>query len=384
MPEEISTELEVQIKSDIKKYDVPDAMIESLAFKFSSLKIQSVDDRTGYEAVSAARKEVKRIIAGVESKRKELKSYALNYGKAIDAEASRITSKLEEVMLPLQQMEVDYEREKERLKREFEEAHRKKIQDRVEKMQTLNVPFDFFKISIMPDPEFDAYFASEKERSEQIEKERIERERIAEESRKVENDRLEAERKRQAEETAKINAQLAEERRKREEAEKELELKKREELERAAALAAQNKTESPVIITNPTPTLSNIDSKEKELADSAKKTADHLEILHNKEKAIETDMLKKAEQENKSVNEIPIKTRIETIIDSLCVNYPGQSDEVINEIIYFHTVLDQFISEFAKGKKFSNMGTEIYFAIKRRLSNIDNDLKNGILVYPIE
>lgn len=156
----------------VVEYSVSDAAIEKLRERYTGLTIATTAD---YERVRVGIGEIRDIRVQVEKTRVELKADALAYGRKVDAEAKRITALLLEIEEPLklEKQKVDYE--KARVKREKEEAERRRIEE---------------ELRIKREAE-EAEAARLK--AEQDERDRIERERIAAEQ-KAEADRLAKER----------------------------------------------------------------------------------------------------------------------------------------------------------------------------------------------
>lgn len=156
----------------VVEYSVSDAAIEKLRERYSGLTIANTAD---YERVRVGIGEIRDIRVQVEKTRVELKADALAYGRKVDAEAKRITALLLEIEEPLKLEKQKVDDEKARVKREKEEAERRRIEE---------------ELRIKREAE-EAEVARLK--AEQDERDRIERERIAAEQ-KAEADRLAKER----------------------------------------------------------------------------------------------------------------------------------------------------------------------------------------------
>lgn len=235
--------------------DIEDA-IAILREEYLPLKINGVDDSTGYKAVFAARQDVKQRRIKVEKMRKDGKAIALEFGRKIDGEAKRITEMLDPIEKHLEDQEAIYNAEKERIKREAEERRKAILQARVEAISATGERPVITLLQQMTDDEYLAELRRckaaqaereriaaeekalrEKEAADLAEKQRIfaeeqakaeaaakvERERIAAEAEKLkaERDKLEAEHRAieaaenarlQAEAKAKRDAELAEQR----------------------------------------------------------------------------------------------------------------------------------------------------------------------------
>lgn len=80
-PEEIS-----------KAYELPDQKIAEIKAFCDNINIAGPEDKANYKTATAALSKVKKYRTGIEAKRKELKEPFLEAGKAIDAEAKRLTA----------------------------------------------------------------------------------------------------------------------------------------------------------------------------------------------------------------------------------------------------------------------------------------------------
>src|SRR3972149_8395159 len=127
-------ENENYIQSELKKFDVADAVIAQWNKDYMTLTVSGLDDKDGYKAVKEARITVKGKRVEVEKKRKELKEDSLRFGKAVDAEAKRITGLLEPIELQLSKQEDDYDAEKERVKQQVIRKEQERMQARADKL----------------------------------------------------------------------------------------------------------------------------------------------------------------------------------------------------------------------------------------------------------
>ena len=120
-------EIEKHIATELKKFSLTDAAIEQMEKEFLPLVVSDVEDKDGYKAVREARLTVKEHRVKVEKTRKELKADSLAFGKAVDGEAKRITTKLESIETHLQEQEDIVAKEFERRKAEEERLKQEKI-----------------------------------------------------------------------------------------------------------------------------------------------------------------------------------------------------------------------------------------------------------------
>lgn len=192
------------ISKELEKFTVTNSNIAEIKQKYSGLVINGIDDKEGYKAVSDARKFVKSKRVEVEKKRKELKEDSLRFGRAVDAEARRITGELSPIENRLSQTQKSIDDElaaikkkkadDERIKREHEEkAKLDKAQSRINEL--LNVGYsDLTIIEAMSisDENFDKILRSETKKYIQSQ---IEKKKIKEEEERVLKIRLEKEAK---------------------------------------------------------------------------------------------------------------------------------------------------------------------------------------------
>lgn len=215
----------------VVKYNITDAAIAELKAKYGSLEIKGIQDKVGYQAVRTARLEVRTLRASVEKTRKDLKFDALEYGRMVDSEAKRITALLEEIEIPLNDMEEAIDAAKEAEAAAIQKVKDDKNRARVESLEAVgvNVNFDLHaKIIIMNDEEFEGHLEDateayrlkcEKEEEDAAELARLKAEEEERNALKAEADRkakeaedarLEEQRKEQAERQAALDAQAAE------------------------------------------------------------------------------------------------------------------------------------------------------------------------------
>lgn len=214
------TTLIERITSTQITYEQTEDQIAAVVQQYSVLSISGIEDRDGYKAVRDARLDLKRLRTGIENRRKELKSDALEYGRKVDAMAKRLTALLEPTERRLESEEKRIDDEKERLRKEAELARQRAIQARVDRVVALGVSFEIVKVQALADEEFEAYFAElsdvarqvAERKAEEDRQRREEQRRLREEREAIERERvrLDAERRRlEAEEQAKEQAARA-------------------------------------------------------------------------------------------------------------------------------------------------------------------------------
>lgn len=130
------------IDTALAEYKITDAAIAKIKSDYMSLIVKNPQDIEGYEQVHQARMDVKNRRVDIEKTRKKLKQDALDYGRAVDAEAKRITGLLEPIESYLQEQEDIVVKEKERIKKEEEEKEKQRIQQRIDRLFGMGITFN--------------------------------------------------------------------------------------------------------------------------------------------------------------------------------------------------------------------------------------------------
>lgn len=215
-----------EVKSDnLAPITVFQSEITRMRNEFSGLKIIDLNDKKGFEAVSAARIEAMRLRTSVDKVRKRLKEESLAWGRAVDATAKEIREQIESIENPLSEMEETYKAQVAEKKAEAERLRKEKIQDRVLRITSLDALFNGIEYKLgeksitqdqlesSSDNDFQTVVESFEAEYKILLDQRLEAERVARE----EADRLEAQRKEQEAAAAEIKRQqdeLAAERKK--------------------------------------------------------------------------------------------------------------------------------------------------------------------------
>lgn len=222
------------INQEVKKFNLADAKIAEIKAKADALKIEGVSDSKTYKDVDDLRKEVKRLRINVGKQKDVSNEVALRWQRSINAEAKRLTEALTPIETALQAKTDAIDKEKERIKKEKEEAEAKRLKERMAKIfaagMTFNgelYSFDEHKITQAevensPDPEFNTFIQkveiaysvhletvqAEKEKKEKAEKERIEREQKEEQEKALAQQQKEEELKKKEQELLALQEQL--------------------------------------------------------------------------------------------------------------------------------------------------------------------------------
>lgn len=223
----------------IAQYDVSEQVIARMQDEYLALSVKE----NGIATVSGARKEVKRLRVAVDKKREELKKDVLIVGRAIDAEAKRLTALLAPIERHLQDEEDIHNEHIAREKARIAAEKQQKIQDRIDALTAAGVTqVNLLAVQDLSDELFATMLQNETKAAEarRIEAERLETIRLEEQARQAEElriraEELEAQRQAMLEEQERQNAERA-----RLEA-IEAERRQREEEEQAAVRAEQQR-----------------------------------------------------------------------------------------------------------------------------------------------
>lgn len=127
------------VKNELKKFNVADSLIAQMETDYYALTINGLADKEGYEQVRKARGLVRDLRGSIEDKRKELKADSLAYGRAIDAEAKRITDLIYPIEEHLVNQIKTIDDEKERIRKEKEEARYAELRKKIEEEQAIRL-----------------------------------------------------------------------------------------------------------------------------------------------------------------------------------------------------------------------------------------------------
>jgi colicin import membrane protein len=115
-----------EVGTPLVRYSPTDAQIAQWAEQFRNLPAR-VTSPDGYEEARLARATTRKARVAIEAKRKELKADSLAWGRKVDAEAGRLTDALFAIEEPITAAMKAIDDEKERKRREAEEAEKAKI-----------------------------------------------------------------------------------------------------------------------------------------------------------------------------------------------------------------------------------------------------------------
>lgn len=281
---------ETFIEQELKKFDVVEANLIALADAGKGLKITSIEDKAGLEAVRKARIAIKNERVRIKNKGKELRDQANKFNNAVLAKEKEYLAIIIPTEDELQAEENRIAEEKERIDREIIEARQKKTYERLNQLSIVGYVIDYSRAEAMDDLTF-AFELAEATKQHEAEQKRLaeERERIKLEAERLaeQNRQYELQRKADQEAANKIAAEQAAKQREIELAKQKLRLereaveqqrKQQEEHERQLRLAAEKAERDRLLATE-------IEKLriEKEIAEKAER--DRLAIIEAKRQA---------------------------------------------------------------------------------------------------
>ena len=140
--QDVGITIEEQIGQALKKMPYTEATIAELKSKYMSLKTNGIEDKAAYEAVHAALMTMVKVRTSIETSRKLLKEDALTFGRAVDAEAKKLTGLAEPVESYLSEQRDNVDKEKERIRAEKDAQEQAILQGRVAKLLGFGMTFD--------------------------------------------------------------------------------------------------------------------------------------------------------------------------------------------------------------------------------------------------
>ncbi len=138
----VGISIDEQIGQALKKMPVSEVTIRALGEEYLPLKTNGIDDKESYQAVYAAHATMVKIRTSVESARKSLKADALKFGRAVDAEAERLTDLSVPIEEHLYKQRMLVDDEKARVKAEKDREEQERLQGRVAKLLGYGMTFD--------------------------------------------------------------------------------------------------------------------------------------------------------------------------------------------------------------------------------------------------
>jgi hypothetical protein len=106
------------ISKAVQAYELPDQKIQIMKDYCAKIEIAGPNDKENYKLAKTALSRVRSTRTAIEAKRKELKQPALDYGRAVDEEAKRLTAIIEPVEADLRRKVDAIDKEKERIEAE--------------------------------------------------------------------------------------------------------------------------------------------------------------------------------------------------------------------------------------------------------------------------
>lgn len=132
---------EEQIKQELQKFNLADAGIEALKKAYGQLVISGPDDKAGYKATREAWAEVRSKRTGLEKKGLEIRNQYKVITQAVAKEEDRLVALITPLEEDLYKKWKAIDEEKDRIKREQEEAEQRQLMARVEEVLALGMVF---------------------------------------------------------------------------------------------------------------------------------------------------------------------------------------------------------------------------------------------------
>lgn len=218
--------IEEQVSRELARFSPADAGIAKLKEQYGGLVINGQEDKAGYKAVKEAWNLVRSTRTGLEKKGKELRADYTVITKAIGKEEDRLVELITPLEEDLYNKWKAIDDEKERAKKEQEEAEQARLMKRVEEIQTLGMTFadgfyqiggtisvDVASLRGFNDDQYEKLkgaITAKKAELDKIEADRKEQERLENEKREQEAEKLRQDQKKLDDERAEFERQKKE------------------------------------------------------------------------------------------------------------------------------------------------------------------------------
>ena len=184
----VATKEVAQIENKVFKYDhqfVPAQLalyslsmerIAELKEQCMEYRVESIDDKAGYNQVYEALQILKKQRAQVKKDHGIIKAPFLDIGKAIDKKKNELSDGLAPIITHLESERKKYDNWVAEKKAEEERLHKEKIQNRVDSLSKYGAAINLELIEQLSDDNFQMLLSQEREKYELAEKQRLERE----------------------------------------------------------------------------------------------------------------------------------------------------------------------------------------------------------------
>jgi hypothetical protein len=316
-------------------------LLRSLVEEYSGLSIDGVDDKEGFKKVDDARKRLKQERVQLEKDGYNTREKAIAFQKAVIEKERSLVSIIKPLEDKFLSMTQKVNEEKERIKKEKEEAENRRIQARIDALNQYNYAVDYSMISKIDDQEFEIMLSNVKADYEEEQKKIAAKKAEEEEARRQEEERLKAERieierlrkeheekeKALAEEREQIRKQQEEEQRKiqaeNDRKQREFEEEQRKIREENARIASELKARE-----------AELKRQENErIAAEKAKAEEEARLKRKEEEKIERERLAKIEAERKEQLK-PDKQKLNELAASITndIKYPALTHSSSNEV----------------------------------------------------
>lgn len=191
----------------IEKANEAEALLASKIEACKGLKINGLDDKVGYAAVSSARKELKTIRVNIEKVFKADRDNLNVFVKANSAKEKELLAKISPIEDGLYAQEKAIDDEKERIRLDAEQKEKQRIQSRIDAFSKYNYAIDFVIVMGMTDEQYESELSRVKNLYEAEQKAEQEKAAEVERLKKEEEERLVRVRKEQDAEAARLLAE---------------------------------------------------------------------------------------------------------------------------------------------------------------------------------
>lgn len=130
------------LKGELKKFNLADAKIAELKEQYKDVTIIDTNDKDGYKSAKEALSVLRPIRTAIDKKRKELNEFPLQYQKAVNNEAKRLTELIEEIEKPIKERKDWIDGEKDRIKEAELKALEEKANKRINELLTNGMKFE--------------------------------------------------------------------------------------------------------------------------------------------------------------------------------------------------------------------------------------------------
>lgn len=177
-------ELMRSVEAELRLFNPIEAGLEELRAEIKNLKVLSEEDLEGYKEIKSFRtQKVTKIKSAIEEKRKELKKFYLDAGRAIDGRAKEITLQLQSMIDYCRQNEAIVDDAVARRKAEEEAVKKARVDEFIQKLFAIEVQPNMLFLDNCSDDDFNEFYLAEKAKFDERKAEEVRLAKIEEEKR---------------------------------------------------------------------------------------------------------------------------------------------------------------------------------------------------------